>query len=74
MLAALARPRHGERDSSDIDSGDVDMGKRVCSECGEDKDIKGGKICEKGHFLCKACASKGWSPRKNCPVCNTKLT
>lgn len=50
------------------------MAKRVCAECGEDKDIKGGKICEKGHFLCKACASKGWSPRKNCPVCDTKLT
>lgn len=42
---------------------------RVCSACGKDKDVSGGKICEKGHFVCKSCAYD----RRYCPICDKKL-
>ena len=42
---------------------------RVCSSCGKDKDVSGGKICEKGHFVCKSCAYD----RRYCPICDKKL-
>ena len=53
------------------------MAKRICARCGKEKDISGGKVCEKGHFICKDCV---WDTglfkpdRKYCPVCNKKLT
>ncbi len=31
------------------------MSKRKCAKCGEDKEVEGGRICEKGHFICKKC-------------------
>ena len=31
------------------------MPERVCDSCGKKKDVGGGKTCENGHFLCKAC-------------------
>lgn len=29
--------------------------KRICAGCGETKQVNGGKVCEKGHFLCASC-------------------
>ena len=45
------------------------MATRICSVCGKDRDVKGGKICEKGHFICYSC-QKG---RTRCPLDNTNL-
>lgn len=54
------------------------MAKRSCANCGKDKDIEGGRICEKGHFICKTCVNKDSDfffsrPKTKCPVCGTKL-
>lgn len=46
------------------------MAKRICSVCGENKDVSGGKICEKSHFICYSC-QKG---RSKCPIDSTKLS
>jgi hypothetical protein len=50
------------------------MATRSCAKCGEEKNIQGGKICEKGHFVCKGCVNKGWTALTRCPVCETRLT
>lgn len=49
------------------------MAERVCSACGEKKDLKGGMTCEKEHFICSKCKYSGWSKRTRCPICDTKL-
>lgn len=36
------------------------MASRRCAPCGEDKDVQGGMICEKEHFICYSCAT--WRP------------
>ena len=54
------------------------MPKRICDSCGKERDVKGGKTCEKGHFICKSCV---WSApaivppaeRKACPLCKKLL-
>jgi hypothetical protein len=46
------------------------MPTRQCSICEKHKDMKGGKICEKGHFFCYE-DQKG---RTRCPMDNTKLS
>lgn len=46
------------------------MAKRLCSVCGENKDMSGGKICEKGHFICYSCQKY----KSKCPIDSTKLT
>lgn len=45
------------------------MAKRVCANCGKEKEVSGGKICEKDHFICSSCASG----RTQCPVDKTKM-
>ena len=54
------------------------MPKRSCAACGKEKDIEGGRICESGHFICKACvwetAGVFSNERKICPVCKTRLS
>ena len=45
------------------------MSKRLCAKCGKEKNVSGGKICEKGHFVCSVCGSG----RSTCPVCQKKL-
>ena len=52
------------------------MPKRHCAECGKDKEISGGRVCEKGHFICAYCVRGGFfDPTKTkCPICKTKLT
>jgi hypothetical protein len=56
---------------------EVVMPSRNCDTCGKQKDIAGGKTCETGHFMCKACydASAGVfsGPRKDCPLCKKPL-
>ncbi|MFA5375615.1 MAG: hypothetical protein WC455_07660 [Dehalococcoidia bacterium] len=45
------------------------MAKRICAECGKEKDVYGGKTCSKDHFICKECARY----RTNCPLDSSKL-
>jgi len=47
----------------------VAMGKRVCDNCGDNKDTDYGKTCPNGHFLCHSCASRHF----HCTVCHEKL-
>lgn len=46
------------------------MAKRICSSCGKEKEVSGGKVCEKGHFICFSCASG----KITCPLCKKKLS
>lgn len=54
------------------------MPKRTCAACGNEKDVSGGKICEKGHFICSSCINKNVGifsgAMKTCPLDETKLT
>ena len=61
--------------SSQLKKGGMGMPKRVCDVCGKDKDVSGGKTCEKGHFVCSSCADMGLfaGKRTQCPICKTKL-
>lgn len=55
------------------------MPKRTCAECGREKELKGGKVCErKGHFICQTCVYKGSNvlftyEKHKCPVCESRL-
>jgi hypothetical protein len=31
---------------------------RICDVCNKDKELKNGKTCEKGHFVCAKCLWK----------------
>jgi len=47
------------------------MAKRICDVCGLNKDVEGGKTCEKGHFICKGCVYSGVifiSEKAHCPI------
>jgi len=35
------------------------MSKRICSNCGKEKDVQDGKTFENGHFICKNCVYAG---------------
>ena len=54
------------------------MPKRSCAKCGKEQDLKGGRVCEKGHFICRPCVweTSGLlsSERKVCPLDNTRLS
>lgn len=45
------------------------MAKRKCDACGKEKELSGGKTCEKGHFHCSSCAQG----RDGCRLCGKKL-
>jgi transposase-like protein len=51
------------------------MSKRMCDRCGKEKNVSGGKTCEKEHFVCYDCRDIGLldSGRVECPICKTKL-
>jgi hypothetical protein len=55
------------------------MPKRVCDVCGKNKEVNGGKTCEKGHFICQNCLYKGTGgglfggALKTCPLCKRVL-
>lgn len=52
------------------------MPKRICDVDGKERDIEGGKTCEKGHFICREHKYTGdifTSERKRCPICGTAL-
>jgi hypothetical protein len=34
------------------------MRQRICDSCGQEKDVKGGRTCENGHFICYDCVNK----------------
>jgi len=50
---------------------------RSCDSCGKEKELKGGKVCSNGHFICKDCVWKGsglfGGARKTCPLCEKPL-
>jgi len=56
------------------------MAKRVCANCGSEKDVAGGKTCENGHFICKDCVWDGTGHgffgdgKKYCPLDKKRLT
>ncbi len=54
------------------------MPRRICDSCGKEKDVQGGKACEKGHFICKDCVWSapgflGHGEIKACPLCRKPL-
>lgn len=54
------------------------MAKRTCASCGKDKELEGGKVCERGHFVCKGCVYAGSNmlflhKKTKCPLCGTVL-
>ncbi len=54
------------------------MARRICDICGKDKDVQGGKVCEKGHFVCSQCVHGSGlqllgPSRTACPICGKKL-
>lgn len=51
------------------------MPKRTCDPCGKEKDVRGGKVCSNGHFICASCVCGGFfdSPRTTCPLCQKPL-
>jgi len=51
------------------------MAKRTCDVCGKEKELAGGKTCEKGHFVCSSCLDLGMfsGKRTQCPLDKTKL-
>ncbi len=48
------------------------MATRQCVNCGKEKELKGGKVCENGHFVCYGCNS-GIMGKKSCPLDGKKL-
>lgn len=46
------------------------MAKRTCDRCGNSRELKGGKTCERGHFICRSCA---YHVSSSCSLCGTKL-
>ena len=50
------------------------MGRRVCDNCGKEKDVSGGKTCPNGHFICRECVIWGFGPSlRTCPLCRKPL-
>lgn len=54
------------------------MSKRVCANCGKEKDVSGGRMCEKGHFICRNCVYEGSGlifthEKYTCPLCKKPL-
>lgn len=47
------------------------MPRRICDACGKEKDVYGGKVCSKGHFICSGCYMSGGSTK--CPLCGMPL-
>ena len=48
------------------------MPKRLCDSCGKEKDLSGGKVCSKGHFVCKEDYYRIVLHGK-CPLCGEPL-
>lgn len=48
---------------------EIFMGRRVCDNCGHEKDTSGAKTCSKGHFICHSCAKH----HIHCPLCGHTL-
>lgn len=56
------------------------MPKRICDACGKERDVRGGKVCSNGHFICADCVygsgvlQQLFGPtRTSCPLCNKAL-
>lgn len=51
------------------------MATRICDACGLKKEVRGGKTCEKGHFVCANCLYMGVfsASRTQCPICKKPL-
>ena len=44
---------------------------KICDVCGKEKEVKGGRTCEKGHFICRSHVGVGIFSDgiKQCPIC-----
>lgn len=53
------------------------MAERVCDCCGRKRQVSGGRVCEKGHFVCVCCVSETIGilsgARTQCPLCKRRL-
>ena len=50
------------------------MSRRKCDACGKDKEVRGGKVCSNGHFICSSCIGSGFlGGRTTCPLCGKPL-
>lgn len=51
------------------------MARRVCANCGQEKDVSGGRVCPKDHFICSSCVYGGFfgPTRESCPLCHERL-
>jgi len=51
------------------------MPKRKCDVCGKEKEVRGGKVCSNGHFICAGCVYGGilGPTRTSCPLCGKPL-
>jgi hypothetical protein len=76
IYSALPSDKDRNIRGSTGDLQEVRMAKRVCDVCGKDKDVSGGKTCEKGHFVCKDDVYSGViiiSEKAYCPICKKPL-
>ena len=51
----------------------ISIPKRVCAVDGELKEVRGGRECENGHFVCASHMKLGFSHRTQCPLCKKRL-
>jgi len=50
------------------------MPRRICDACGKEREVRGGKVCSKGHFICSSCIGGGlFGGRTTCPLCGKLL-
>lgn len=51
------------------------MVRKLCTKCGKDKPLKGGKFCPSDHFVCADHVRGGIMsiPTRDCPVCGKPL-
>ncbi|HOP45111.1 MAG TPA: hypothetical protein PLA11_16430 [Flavobacteriales bacterium] len=55
------------------------MSKRICDNDGKERELKGGKTCRNGHFICRYCHTSSdllglfVDRRTKCPICGEKL-
>lgn len=48
---------------------EIFMGRRICANCGHERDTLGAKTCSNGHFICHSCAKN----HIHCPLCRKTL-
>lgn len=53
------------------------MAQRRCDKCSQERDLSGGKVCDRSHFFCRHCFNNSagllFGPWERCPYDQTKL-